>query len=91
MDNMGLKSKIRPRKRDNRHKGQTSHIATNVLTYSFTLDIPNMVWVNGATEFRIVGTKACLSPITNLYDRSILAHEISISPSTKFISQSLKT
>ncbi|MBS6364512.1 MAG: DDE-type integrase/transposase/recombinase [Actinomycetaceae bacterium] len=48
------------------------------------------MWVSDVTEFRVAGTKVYLSPIMDLSDRSILAHELSTSPSTKFTSTSLK-
>lgn len=90
MDQMGLKSKVRPRKKYNSFKGQTSHIADNLLNRNFTPEKPNTVWVSDVTEFQVAGTKVYLSPIMDLCDRSILAHELSTSPSTKFTSTSLK-
>ena len=90
MDQMGLKSKVRSRKKYNSYQGQTSHIAENLLERNFTPEQPNTVWVSDVTEFRVAGTKVYLSPIMDLGDRSILAHELSTSPSTKFTSTSLK-
>lgn len=89
MYQMGIRSKVRARKKYNSHKDQTSHIANNVLDRNFTPDKPNMVWVSDVTEFRVAGTKVYLSPIMDLHDRTILAHELSTSPSTKFTSASL--
>jgi len=43
MDQMGLKSKVRPRKKYNSSTGTTSHIAGNVLDRHFTPDKPNTV------------------------------------------------
>lgn len=88
MDQMRLKSQVRARKKYNSHKSQISHIANNVLDRNFTPDKPNMVWVSDVTEFRVAGTKVYLSPIMELHDCSILAHELSTSPSTKFTSTS---
>mgnify|MGYP000944761639 FL=1 len=90
MDQMGLKSKVRSRKKYNSYQGQTSHIAENLLDRNFTPEQPNTVWVSDVTEFRVSGTKVYLLPIMDLSDRSILAHELSTSPSTKFTSTSLK-
>lgn len=89
MNQMGLKSKVRPRKKYNSYKGQTSHIAKNVLARNFTPQQPNQVWVSDVTEFRVAGTKVYLSPIMDLHDRAILAHTLSTSPSTTLTTTSL--
>lgn len=86
MDQMGLKSKARTRKKYSSYKGQVSHIAENILNRDFTPGRSNAVWV---TEFRIAGTKVYLSPIMDLHDRTILSYELSRSPSTTFTSSSL--
>lgn len=57
MGELGLKSKVRVKKKYNSYKGTVSHIAKNVLDRQFTPDKLNMVWVSDVTEFRIVGTK----------------------------------
>lgn len=89
MDQMGLKSKVRPRKRYSSYKGRTSEIAENVLGRNFTPGQSNKAWASDVTEFRVAGTKVYLSPIMDLHDRSIVAHELSTSPSTAFTSRSL--
>lgn len=86
MDQMRLKSKVRPRRKYNSHKGQTSRIADNLLDRNFTPDKPNTVWVSDITEFRVAGTKVYLSPIMDLYDRTILAHTLSMSRSRGVLS-----
>lgn len=89
MRQLGLKSKVRRRKY-NSYKGSVSHIADNLLDRQFTPDSPNKVWVSDVTEFRIAGRKVYLSPIMDLYDRTILAHTMSNSPTTEFTASSLK-
>ncbi|MBG9275600.1 transposase family protein, partial [Corynebacterium diphtheriae bv. mitis] len=49
----------------------------------------NKVWVSDVTEFRVAGTKVYLSPIMDLFDRTILAHTLSTSPNTKLTSRAL--
>lgn len=90
MDELGLKSKVRVKKKYNSYKGTVSHIAKNVLDRQFTPDKLNMVWVSDVTEFRIVGTKVYLSPIMDLFDRSIVSYSVSTSPNTALTSQSLR-
>ncbi|WP_431831228.1 IS3 family transposase [Corynebacterium pseudodiphtheriticum] len=88
MRQLELVSKIR-RKKCNSYRGAMSHIADNVLDRNFEQSAPNKAWVSDVTEFRVAGTKVYLSPIMDLFDRTILAHTLSRSPNTKFTSQSL--
>lgn len=90
MVELGLKSKVRVKKKYNSYKGTVSHIAKNVLDRQFTPDKSNRVWASDVTEFRVVGTKVYLSPIMDLCDRSILSYSLSTSPNTAFTSQSLR-
>ncbi|WP_146129033.1 IS3 family transposase, partial [Corynebacterium diphtheriae] len=75
MRQLGLVSKIR-RKKYNSYRGTVSHIADNVLDRRFTQDAPNKAWVSDVTEFRVAGTKVYLSPVMDLFDRTILAHTL---------------
>ncbi|WP_241877015.1 IS3 family transposase [Corynebacterium diphtheriae] len=88
MREQGLVSKIR-RKKYNSYRGTVSHIADNVLGRRFIQDAPNKVWVSDVTEFRVAGTKVYLSPVMDLFDRTILAHTLSTSPNTQLTSRSL--
>lgn len=90
MNQMGLKSKARPRRKYNSYKGTISAIADNVLDRNFTPDAPNAAWVSDVTEFRVAGRKVYLSPIMDLFDRTIVAHELSLSPTTAFTAKSLR-
>src|SRR5699024_2225898 len=85
----GPKSKGRVKKY-NSYKGAASHIATNVLDRCFTPEAQNRVWASDVTEFRVAGTKVYLSPIMDLYDRSVVSYSVSTSPSTALTSQSLR-
>lgn len=71
MNELGLKSKVRVKKKYNSYKGTVSHIARNVLDRRFTPEKPNAVWASDVTEFRVACTKVYLSPIMDLYDRTI--------------------
>ncbi|WP_237221652.1 DDE-type integrase/transposase/recombinase, partial [Rothia nasimurium] len=70
--------------------GKVSYIAENLLNRNFTPDKPNIAWVSDVTEFRVCGTKVYLSPIMDLYDRTILSYELSLSPNTTFTAKSLR-
>lgn len=90
MDELGLKSKVRVKRKYNSYQGTVSHIANNVLDRRFTPDKPNMVWASDVTEFRVAGIRVYLSPIMDLFDRSIVSYSVSTSPNTALTSQSLR-
>ena len=90
MDQMGLKAKVRPRRRYGSYARVESRIAKNVLDRNFTPDAPNTAWVSDVTEFRVAGQKVYLSPIMDLYDRSIIAHSVATAPTTAFTAASLQ-
>lgn len=60
MDHMGLKSKVRPRKKYNSYKGQISLITDNILERNFEPEQPNTVWVSDITEFQVASAKVYL-------------------------------
>ncbi|WP_246875208.1 IS3 family transposase [Corynebacterium sp. Marseille-P3884] len=89
MHQMGLRAKIRQRRPYASYAGTISHIADNKLDRKFTPDKPNTVFVSDVTEFRVAGRKVYLSPVMDLFDRSIVAHTVATSPSTAFTADSL--
>ena len=89
MRQMGLRAKIRQRRPYVSYIGTISHIADNILDRKFTPDKPNAVFVSDVTEFRVAGRKVYLSPVMDLFDRSIVAHTVATSPSTAFTADSL--
>ena len=89
MHEMGLRAKIRQRRPYVSCTGRNSHIVENKLARKFSPEQPNTVFVSGATEFRVAGRKVYLSPVMDLFDRSIVAHTVATSPSTAFTADSL--
>ena len=89
MCEMGLRAKVRQRRPYVSYSGTISHIADNTLDRKFTPDKPNAVFVSDVTEFRVAGRKVYLSPVMDLFDRSIVAHTVATSPSTAFTADSL--
>ena len=83
---MGLKAKIRQRRPYISYTGTISYIAENALERNFTPDRLNTVFVSDVTEFKVAGRKVYLSPVMDLFDRSIVAHTVATSPSTAFTS-----
>lgn len=86
---MGLRAKVRQRRPYVSYAGTISHIADNTLDRKFTPDKPNTVFASDVTEFRVAGRKVYLSPVMDLFDRSIVAHTVATSPSTALTADSL--
>ena len=59
MNELGLKSKVRP-KRYKSYKGEVGRIAENVLKREFTAKKPNQKWVTDVTEFKVNDQKVYL-------------------------------
>ena len=64
-------------------------MAPNVLKRQFTATSLNQKWVTDVTEFNIAGEKLYLSPITDLFNREIIAYKTSKKP-IRLIEQMLR-
>lgn len=84
-----LVCKVRTRRRFSTYKGQVGKIADNLLKRKFDTEAPNTKWVTDVTEFKIAERKVYLSPVLDLFDRSIVSYSVSESPNTAFTNQSL--
>lgn len=89
MRELGVLSRVRVKK-FNSHRGRVGVVADNVLQREFTADAPNVKWVSDVTEFKIGCQKLYLSPVVDLYDRSVVSYSMSTSPSTRLTNESLK-
>ena len=84
-----LVCKVRTRRRYSSYKGQVGKIAENLLKREFDTEAPNTKWVTDVTEFKVAERKVYLSPILDLFDRSIISYSVSESPTVAFTNQSL--
>ncbi|MBP2412618.1 transposase InsO family protein [Arthrobacter stackebrandtii] len=84
-----LVCKVRTRRKYSSYKGQVGRIADNLLKREFNAAAPNTKWVTDVTEFKIAERKVYLSPVLDLFDRSIVAYSVSESPNTAFTNESL--
>lgn len=89
MDQLGLKSKVRVRRKYSSYRGTFSHIADNILDRDFHAEWPNTKWVSDITEFRVAGYKVYLSPIYDLFDHSVVSYTTATAPTTTMTAQSL--
>ena len=86
---LGLTCKVRRRRRYSSFKGEVGTIADNVLNRNFTATTPNQKWVTDVTEFRVGDRKVYLSPVIDLFDRSVVAYSWSLSPNLQLTNTSL--
>ena len=84
-----LVCKVRSKRRYSSYKGTVGKIAENLLNREFDTEAPNLKWVTDVTEFKIADRKVYLSPVLDLFDRSIISYSVSQSPTVAFTNQSL--
>lgn len=84
MRELGLRCKTRSRKRFTSYRGEIGKIAPNLLGRNFHTAAPGEKWVTDITEFRVGEEKLYLSPVLDLFDRSVLSYGISRSPTVAF-------
>lgn len=79
----------RRRRRYNSYTGQAGPVAENLLDRDFSAGAPNQKWVTDVTEFRIGQCKVYLSPVLDLFDRSVVSYSWSMSPNVELTNTSL--
>ena len=89
MGELGLKSKVRP-KRYKSYKGEVGRIAENILQREFTAEKPNQKWVTDVTEFKVNGQKVYLSPIIDLFNQEVVSYEVRASVTLPLVTDMLK-
>jgi putative transposase len=89
MRELALICRVRRRRRYDSYPGQAGQIAENLLDRDFTATAPDQKWVTDVTEFRIADRKVYLSPVLDLFDRSIVAHSWSLTPNLELTNTSL--
>lgn len=90
MNELGLKSKVRP-KRYKSYKGEVGKIAENTLNREFTAQKPNQKWVTDVTEFKVDNEKVYLSPMIDLFNQEIISYEVRKSVALPLVTDMLKT
>ena len=86
MRELGIRAQIRKKQRQY-PKTKPDQVAENLLRREFNASRPNEKWATDVTEFKIPGAnkKLYLSAILDLYDRSIVAYEISARNDNKLV------
>jgi putative transposase len=75
MDELGVRSKVRVGKYRS-YKGEVGTVAPNLLGRDFSTACYDQKWVTDVTEFRLLGTKAYLSPAIELHNGEVIAYTI---------------
>lgn len=91
MNALGLRSHVRRRRRScQAWSGQPATAAPNILNRQFTATEPNTKWVTDITEFRVGDRKIYLSPVIDLFDRSVIACTHGPSPTMDLVNTALR-
>jgi transposase InsO family protein len=88
MDNLGLKSLVRPKKYRS-YRGERAS-SPNELNRQFDATRPNEKWVTDVTEFNVRGAKLYLSPVMDLYNGEIVTFEMQERPLYYLVGNMLK-
>nr|WP_254908661.1 IS3 family transposase [Halomonas citrativorans] len=88
MQNLGLKSVVRPKKYRS-YKGQQASVP-NLLARRFQAESPNQRWVTDVTEFNVRGEKLYLSPVMDLYNGEIVSYSMQKRPAFSLVGGMLK-
>lgn len=90
MNELGLKSKVRP-KRYRSYRGHVGRIAPNLLNREFMANGPNQKWVTDVTEFKVGDKKVYLSPIIDVFNREVVSYEVRQSVKLSLVTDMLKS
>ncbi len=89
MNELGLKSKVRP-KRYKSYRGEVGEIAENILNREFSAEQPNEKWVTDVTEFKVEGEKVYLSPMIDLFNQEVVSYEVRKTVTLPLVTDMLK-
>lgn len=89
MGELNLVCRVRRRRSYSSYRGRAGQVAQNLLDRDFTAPEPNTTWVTDVSEFRVGERKVYLSPVIDLFDRSVVAHSVFLSPSLELTNSSL--
>ena len=77
MNKYGLKPKYVRRKQKQMYKRIEENVMPNLVNRNFNVDSPNKIWTTDITYLIFNQKRAYLSTILDLYDRKVIAYQIS--------------
>lgn len=90
MRQLRLVCKVRKRRLYNSYKGRMGKVAPNVLKRDFNASAPGQKLVTDVTEFHLPDGRLYLSPVIDLFDRSVVAFTTGTSPTLDLTNDSLR-
>lgn len=91
MQELGLKSAVRPKKRKHRtYTGRVGDVADNLINQNFTATKPNEKWATDVTEFKVGNDKLYLSPILDMFNGEIISYTLNKRPAFAMVMDMLK-
>nr|ART90301.1 transposase [uncultured bacterium] len=90
MQQMGLRSLIRAKRRYRHTHGSSDVHVPNVLQRDFHAETPNQKWATDITEFSVKGQKVYLSACMDLYKGEIIAQRLARRPIFDLVSGTLE-
>ena len=90
MRKLHLVCKVRKRRLYNSYKGRMGKVAPNVLKRDFNASAPGQKLVTDVTEFHLPDGRLYLSPVIDLFDRSVIAFTMGPSPTLDLTNDSLR-
>ena len=90
MQQMGLRSLIRAKRRYRRPPGVSDEHVPNILQRDFCATVPVQKWVTDITEFNVKGHKLYLSACMDLYNGEIVAHRMARRPVFELVSGTME-
>jgi putative transposase len=91
MQQMGMRSLVRIKRRCRRIQGLSDVEVPNILQRDFRAAVPNQKWVTDITEFNVKGQKLYLSTCMDLYNGEIVAHRMARRPVFELVTCTLQT
>jgi putative transposase len=77
MNKYSLKAKYTQRRRNQSYKRIEANVKPNLVKRKFNVDAPNKIWTTDITYLIFGQKRAYLSTILDLYDRKVIAYQIS--------------
>jgi len=85
MQDLGLKSFVRPRRLYKSYKGKVGKVADNILNRDFKAEKPNQKWATDITEMKLPDGKGYFSPVMDLYNGEIITYTIKDRPTYSLV------
>lgn len=78
MQELGIRSQIRRKRRNNYASSTRERVTKNLLEQDFQSDAPNRKWVTDITQFRVGEEWLYLSAVKDLFNNEIVAYRMSL-------------